>query len=96
MACHTGDSSISLVNGKCVCSAANYSPDHFGWCKTCLVTHCISCISSNSNFCYACKDNKAFVNALGKCECPGGKSMSSDGYCPIVTASPRSSNYVDD
>ena len=56
LACHTGGSSISLVNGKCVCSTTNYSPDHFGWCRQCTVSGCISCISAVSNFCYVCKD----------------------------------------
>ena len=85
--CHDGDSSLSLVNGKCVCSAASYSPDHFGWCRSCNVAGCISCISSVSNFCYVCKDKTAFVDSTGQCKCPSNQAMNADGSCPVVVSS---------
>ena len=87
LACHTGDSTLSLVNGYCECSTPNYSPDHFGWCRMCNVPGCISCVSTVSNFCYVCKDTTAFVNAAGHCECPSGLSLDASGFCPPPVAS---------
>ena len=79
VSCHSGDHTLSLKEGKCVCRNPSYLPDQFGWCNKCNVEGCLSCRTENK--CYVCKDNKATVSTEGKCKCPQDYLLNSEGQC---------------
>ena len=80
------DDEAEVVDGKCVCPTDKPMNDE-GYCQTCNVVGCDSCINGNETHCSVC--GTGFVKGEdGKCECEDvGEKINPDGYCSTCKVS---------